>query len=70
MLRYWSRKEDGGAYLIETFIMPQPILPFITPAIFGVGSVVAYLLVMDMIGQSELSLAEYACFAIFCGFPT
>ncbi|MDR7222769.1 glucosyltransferase domain-containing protein [Aminobacter aminovorans] len=66
----WVAQGRWGAYLIETIIMPQPILPFITPGIFGAGCVVAYLLVMDMIGQSELSLTEYACFAIFCGFPT
>lgn len=66
----WVAQGRWGSYLIETYIMPQPILPFIAPAIFGLGCVIAYLLVMDMIGQRELSLAEYACFAIFCGFPT
>jgi hypothetical protein len=66
----WVAQGRWGAYLFETYILPQPVLPFITPAIFGVGCVIAYLLVMDMIGQTELSLTEYACFVIFCGFPT
>ncbi|RUW73883.1 hypothetical protein EOA31_12325 [Mesorhizobium sp. M4B.F.Ca.ET.049.02.1.2] len=66
----WIIQGRWGAYLIETFILPNPIIPFLTPGIFGLGCVGAYLLVMDIIDKHELSAAEYACFALFCGFPT
>ncbi|CAN7157841.1 glucosyltransferase domain-containing protein [Mesorhizobium sp. LjNodule214] len=66
----WIAQGRWGAYLIETFLIPHPVMPFLAPAVFGVCCVAAYLLVMDAIDKQELFVAEYACFAIFCGFPT
>lgn len=66
----WIAQGRWGAYLIERFLIPNPVMPLLAPAIFGVGCVAAYLLVMDAIAKHELSIAEYACFAIFCAFPT
>ncbi|MDX8481258.1 glucosyltransferase domain-containing protein [Mesorhizobium sp. VK24D] len=66
----WIAQGRWGAYLIETFLIPNPVMPLLAPAVFGAGCVVAYLLVMDAIDKHELSIAEYACFAIFCAFPT
>lgn len=66
----WIIQGRWGAYLVERFLIPHPVMPFLTPALFGAGCVAAYLLVMDAIDKHELSIAEYACFAIFCGFPT
>ncbi|WP_296742899.1 glucosyltransferase domain-containing protein [Mesorhizobium sp.] len=66
----WIAQGRWGAYLVETFLIPHPVMPFLPPAVFGVGCVTAYLLVMDAIGKHELSIAEYACFTIFCAFPT
>lgn len=66
----WIIQGRWGAYLIERFLIPHPVMPLLTPAVFGAGCVAAYLLVMDAIDKRELSIAEYACFAIFCGFPT
>ncbi|WP_181182963.1 glucosyltransferase domain-containing protein [Mesorhizobium sp. B3-2-1] len=66
----WIIQGRWGAYLIERFLLPHPVMPFLTPSVFGAGCVAAYLLIMDIIDKRELSIAEYACFAIFCGFPT
>ncbi len=66
----WIIQGRWGAYLIEKFLIPHSVMPLLTPAVFGAGCVAAYLLVMDAIGKQELSIAEYACFAIFCGFPS
>ncbi|MCF6122833.1 hypothetical protein EN904_08845 [Mesorhizobium sp. M7A.F.Ca.CA.001.07.2.1] len=66
----WIIQGRWGAYLIERFLIPHPVMPFLAPAVFGAGCVAAYLLVMDVINKQELSIAEYACFAIFCAFPT
>ncbi|MES0195290.1 glucosyltransferase domain-containing protein [Mesorhizobium sp. M0011] len=66
----WILQGRWGAYLIERFLIPHPVMPFLAPAVFGAGCVAAYLLVMDVINKQELSIAEYACFAIFCAFPT
>ncbi len=66
----WIVQGRWGAYLIERFLIPHPVMPLLAPAVFGAGCVAAYLLVMDIIGKTELSVPEYACFAIFCGFPS
>ncbi|TPN41024.1 hypothetical protein FKO01_01115 [Mesorhizobium sp. B2-3-3] len=59
-----------GAYLIERFLITHPVMPLLAPAVFGAGCVAAYLLVMDAIGKDEFTVPEYACFAVFCGFPS
>jgi hypothetical protein len=66
----WIAQGRWGAYLIERFLLPHPVMPFLAPAVFGAGCVAAYLLIMDVINKHEFSIAEYACFAIFCAFPT
>ncbi|MER8490778.1 glucosyltransferase domain-containing protein [Mesorhizobium australicum] len=66
----WIIQGRWGAYLVEKLFIPHPVMPFLTPALFGAGCVAAYLLVMDAIDKYELSIIEYSCFAIFCGFPT
>ncbi|WP_189476394.1 glucosyltransferase domain-containing protein [Mesorhizobium sp. M2A.F.Ca.ET.043.05.1.1] len=66
----WIAQGRWGAYLIERFLIPNPVMPLLAPAIFGAGCVAAYLLVMDIIDKHRLSIAEYACFTIFCAFPT
>ncbi|WP_136617641.1 MULTISPECIES: glucosyltransferase domain-containing protein [Mesorhizobium] len=66
----WVIQGRWGTYLIERFLIPHPVMPFLAPAVFGAGCVAAYLLVMDVINKQEFSIAEYACFAIFCSFPT
>ncbi|TIO54556.1 MAG: hypothetical protein E5X80_11500 [Mesorhizobium sp.] len=66
----WIAQGRWGAYLIERFLIPNPVMPLLAPAIFGAGCVAAYLFVMDAIDKRELSIAEYACFVIFCAFPT
>ncbi|RWF46063.1 MULTISPECIES: glucosyltransferase domain-containing protein [unclassified Mesorhizobium] len=66
----WIYQGRWGAYLIERFLIPNPIMPFFAPAVFGAGCVAAYLLVMDAINKHELSIAEYASFIIFCSFPS
>lgn len=66
----WVTQGRWGSYLVYKLLLPQPILPFITPAIFGLGCVAAYLLTMGAIGRRQMSFAEYSGFAVFCGFPT
>ncbi|TPI71980.1 glucosyltransferase domain-containing protein [Mesorhizobium sp. B2-8-9] len=66
----WIAQGRWGAYLIERFLIPNPVMPLLAPAIFGAGCVAAYLLVMDTIDKHRLSIAEYACFTTFCAFPT
>ncbi|RUX09378.1 hypothetical protein EOA30_03845 [Mesorhizobium sp. M8A.F.Ca.ET.059.01.1.1] len=66
----WVAQGRWGAYLIEKFVFPHPIMPFLMPAIFGAACVAAYLLIMDRIGKRVFSIAEYASFVIFCSFPS
>lgn len=66
----WIVQGRWGAYLIERFLIPHPVMPFLPAAVFGAACVAAYLLVMDLLDKHEFSLADYACFAVFCSFPT
>ncbi len=69
-LGLWIPQGRWAMYLFERFVLPQPIIPFLTPAIFGIGCAVAYLLVLDAIGLQRFGWQEIASFAIFCGYPT
>jgi len=68
----WIAQSRWGAYLVEAFFLPQPIIPFLPPMIFGVCCVASYLLLLDLLHDEPRGLAwqDYAAFFIYCGFPT
>lgn len=68
----WAQQGRWGAYLFERFIFPQPTLPFLSPALFGLGLVVAYVTFLESAGLKigRLSFSQMATFGIFCGYPT
>ena len=68
----WVGQGRWGAYLIEAFVLPRPIIPFVPPALFGVGAIVAYLMLLDAArGDTKpLRPIDYLLFALFAGYPT
>lgn len=68
----WAQQGRWGAYLFERFIFPQPTLPFLPAALFGLGLVVAYVIFLESAGLKigRLSFFQMATFGIFCGYPT
>ncbi|MCR5940308.1 hypothetical protein FG152_05630 [Ochrobactrum sp. XJ1] len=68
----WAQQGRWGAYLFERFVFPQPTLPFLPAALFGLGLVVAYVIFLESAGLKigRLSFSQTVTFGIFCGYPT
>jgi len=67
----WIMQGRWGAYLVETFILTRPVLPFLPNLVFGLACVASYLLILRLARPGKpLGFAEYVSFAVFCGFPT
>ncbi len=68
----WVAQGRWGAYLLEMFLLQQPTMPFVAPALFGLGCVASYLIVIKLVRPDAefLTANDYFLFPIFCAFPT
>jgi hypothetical protein len=65
----WVAQGRWVTYLIETFLLPQPTVPYLPLGIFGVASAISYILLVRAHGDEELTLKHYALFPLFSAFP-
>lgn len=68
----WVGQGRWGAYLIEAFVLPRPIIPFLPVAMFGAGAILAYILLLDAArgGDKPLRPVDYLLFGLFAAYPT
>jgi len=66
----WLTQGRWGAYLFETWILPNPAIPFLATFLFGLFVSVGYLALLDAHGVKSPSVLHYAAFPIFIAFPT
>jgi hypothetical protein len=65
----WVEQGRWTIYLFETFIMPQPVMPFLPALLFGFFLASGYLVLLKGFGLSTIAERHLAAFALFCGFP-
>ena len=56
--------------LVGLLFLPQPVVPFLPLALFGLGGAIGYIFLVRAHGSEELTLKHYALFPIFIAFPT
>jgi hypothetical protein len=56
-------------YLFVRFMMPQPVVPFLPVALFGLLMAIAYLILLRAIEFPLNRVEAYLTFPLFCGFP-
>lgn len=66
---YWVGQGRWVTYLIERFALPQPVLPFLPTALFGLLLSIAYLILLRGAGIAG-GVEAYLAFPLFCAFPT
>lgn len=66
----WIGQGRWTAYLFEKFVLPQPVLPFLPLALFGLLLAIGYLLFLRAIGESRPGPLSFALFPLFASFPT
>jgi hypothetical protein len=66
----WIEQGRWVTYLVELIILPQPVLPFVPIAIFGVMLCLAFLVFLKPLGITENNLEPYLAFPLFAAFPT
>lgn len=65
----WISQGRWGAYLVELFF-PQPTIPFLPLAFFGLCASVTYCTLVDLLGrEGRLTIIDYLSFSIFAGYP-
>lgn len=65
----WIREGRWAAYALETFILTQPVLPYLPMALFGVFSAIGYLFLVKALGWNQLDFLAFAAFPILIAFP-
>lgn len=65
----WVQQGRWATYLVELVILPQPILPFLPIAIFGVTLSAAFFVLLKSLGLANNSIEPYIAFPLFAGFP-
>jgi hypothetical protein len=65
----WVAQGRWGAYLVERFIMPLPVITFLPYALFGACLCVSFALLAASLGVSSLSWPALLAFAFFIGVP-
>ncbi len=66
----WISQGRWGAYIIELLILPQPAIPVVPLALFGLSSAISYCLILDVLGRNgTLRAFDYLTFSIFCAYP-
>lgn len=66
----WVGQGRWTTYLWERFIVPQPVLPFLPLALFGMFCAAGYLLFLRALGREKLELWSLLAFPLFSAFPT
>lgn len=66
----WLTQGRWGAYLFETWILPNPAIPFLATFLFGLFISIGYLVLLDAHGVKHPGMLHYATFPIFVAFPT
>lgn len=66
----WLTQGRWGAYLFETWILPNPAIPFLATFLFGLFVSIGYLALLNAHGVKHPGVLHYATFPIFVAFPT
>lgn len=66
----WLTQGRWGAYLFETWILPNPAIPFLPTFLFGLFVSIGYLVLLNAHGVKYPGVLHYATFPIFVAFPT
>lgn len=66
----WIREGRWAAYVLETYIITQPIVPYLPMALFGVFCAIGYIFLVKALGWKELDFLSFAVFPILAAFPT
>jgi hypothetical protein len=67
---YWVGQGRWTTYLVERFLLPQPVLPFLPTALFGLLLSVAYVMLLRAARIGLDRIEAYVAFPLFCAFPT
>ncbi|ADK83734.1 hypothetical protein Deba_0359 [Desulfarculus baarsii DSM 2075] len=65
----WVAQGRWFAYLVEKYLLPQPVLPYLPELIFNVTIAFSYMLIVRGHNLS-FNWRVYLAFPIFCTFPT
>ena len=65
----WVQQGRWGAYLVERFILPLPVITFVPYALFGGCLCVSFALIATTVGVSTVSWTVLLAFALFVGVP-
>jgi hypothetical protein len=65
----WIREGRWAAYVLETYIITQPVVPYLPMALFGVFSAIGYIFLVKALGWKELDFLSFAVFPILIAFP-
>ncbi|MBZ9845493.1 glucosyltransferase domain-containing protein [Mesorhizobium sp. CA5] len=65
----WLSQGRWGIYLVERFLMPRPIIPYLPMALYGILSSIGYLFVLKAYGFKPGAIA-YVIFPIFVAYPS
>jgi hypothetical protein len=65
----WIREGRWAAYVLETYIITQPIVPYLPMALFGVFSAIGYIFLVKALGWKDLDFLSFAVFPILIAFP-
>lgn len=66
----WVAQGRWTIYLWERFVVPQPVLPFLPLALFGLFCAAGYLLFLRALGRERMGLWSLLAFPLFSAFPT
>lgn len=64
----WVAQGRWAVYLIELLLLPQPTIPYLPVIVFGICTVVAYLLLLRSL-TFKTNLWSYILFPLFAAFP-
>ena len=66
----WVALGRWAGYLFEKFVLPQPVVPFLPLALFGLFCSIGYLFFLRAIGERYKDPWSLAFFPLFSAFPT
>ncbi|MGA2731082.1 MAG: glucosyltransferase domain-containing protein [Syntrophobacteraceae bacterium] len=65
----WVAQGRRATYLFEKFVLPQPVVPFLPLALFGLFCSIGYLFFLRAIGERHEGPSSFAFFPLFSTFP-
>jgi|SRR5688572_28172499 len=65
----WVQEGRWGAYLVERFLLPLPVVTFLPYALFGAGLVGSFALIAASLGIQTVTWPVLVAFALFAGVP-